>query len=199
MFFDFLRPSVQRAPVLGTEPAPCRSTGAQQDRTQTVQFLCCKSSNACQSSWRRASADSDTSRAVDGDKGCSGGNWSEQCVAVRRSPLRILNRSWSRSGVSCRRSATRPLGQHGESKTLQEVWRVQPQWQNILRYPATARGQASCSNGELLCGSLGAFTDDVSIQCGGQAWLLLLPAQTSVAAPQWVPAKASSQIGTGNR
>ena len=53
-----------------------------------------------------------------------------------------------------------------------------------------------------LCGSLDACTDDVSFFCGGEAWLVLLQTQTTLAALQWVRVatwpKISSQVGTDN-
>ena len=63
----------------------------------------------------------------------------------------------------------------------------------------SVRRQASCRNGEPLCGWLGTFTDEISVHCGGK----LLQTQTPVAAVQWVPVatwpKISPQNDTGER
>ena len=105
----------------------------------------------------------------------------EQFGAVRSSPLKSLNRSLSLSEVSGSRSETRPLRQHSVSLTRYENGREQTPISKIPRYLAaalrgmrnrsercSARGRASGRNGELLFGLLGASTDEVSTQCGGQ-------------------------------
>ena len=72
-------------------------------------------------------------------------------------------------------------GQCSEFRALREVWRVQPRLAKILEDPAkAARGVRNrsqrCSarrltlsrNEEPLCGSSGAFEDELKIQCGGK-------------------------------
>ena len=116
----------------------------------------------------RTPVDSDISRVFDGGK------------KLQRKTLEI----WSRPKlVTPERQSKSVSGllPIGPSQALREVWRTQSRVAKILGYPVAAfrgmrnrsqrcsvRRQTSSRNGKPLCGSLGAFTDELKIQCGGK-------------------------------
>ena len=216
---DFLRPGVPGLQCWAPEPASCRLAGAQHDRTERRKCELCSSvvqSSATshrilgQSCWRRAFPDSNIVRVFDGDKGCSGGNRSEQFCAVRSSSLTSLKRGWSRSEFSGLRSESRLLSQHSESKTSSTAngkdARISingTSW-NVKLVSALLRSKGSLLQKWRIAVRLAWRIHGRSEHTmWGQAWLVHFPGASltcsSTVGPWRDEAKGILQIGPGNR